>query len=108
MLGQHLWSHRLSTSIGVLGLAATGGVMVLAHHFVDQLSRPHTLPDETHFKWEVPHPSPEPPPASYRRSLLFYTSDGTFLRGEFWAQPRQAPTVIICHGYRISRSYLRP
>jgi uncharacterized protein len=107
MWGKHRWALNLSTSIGVLGLAATSGLVVLAHHFVDELSRPHALPDETLFEWKVPDPSPEPP-ASYRRSLTFYTSDGTFLRGEFWAQPRPAPTVIMCHGYRITRSYLYP
>ena len=107
MLGQHRWALNLSTSIGVLGLAATSGLMVLAHHFVNQLSRPHTLPDETYFQWKLPESSPEPSP-SYRRALLFHTSDGTFLRGEFWAQPRPAPTVILCHGYRVTRSYLRP
>src|SRR5438105_921625 len=107
MLGRHRWALNLSTSIGILGLAATSGLVVLARHFVDQLSRPHTLPDETDFQWEVPESSPEPPP-SYRRALMFHTSDGTFLCGEFWAQPRPAPTVIMCHGYRITRSYLRP
>src|SRR5690242_12090436 len=107
MVGKHRWALNLSTSIGILGLAATSGLVVLAHHFVDQLSRPHTLPDETLFEWIVPDPSPEPP-ASYRHGLTFHTSDGTFLRGEFWAQPHLAPTVIICHGYRVTRSHLRP
>ena len=107
MLGQHRWAFNLSTSIGVLGLAATSSLVMLAHHFVDQLSRPHSLPDEALFEWKLPDSSPEPP-ASHQRAVVFHTSDGTFLRGEFWAQPCPAPTVIICHGYRVTRSYLRP
>ena len=107
MLGQHRWVLNLSTSIGVLGLAATSGLVVLARHFVEEMSRPHALADESLFEWKVPDPLPEPS-GSCRRELTFYTSDGVFLRGEFWAQPDQAPTVVICHGYRITRSYLRP
>jgi alpha-beta hydrolase superfamily lysophospholipase len=30
------------------------------------------------------------------------------LRGEFWAQPRPAPTVVVCHGYRTPRTQMRP
>src|SRR5262249_14183978 len=41
-------------------------------------------------------------------ALLFTTSDGTLLCGDFWAQPQPAPTIILCHGYRVSRSRLRP
>ncbi len=107
MLGQHRWALNLSTSIGVLGLAVTSGLVMLARHFVEELSRPHALPDESLFDWKVPDPSPEPPD-SYRQALMFHTSDGTFLSGEFWAQQRPAPTVIICHGYRVTRSHLRP
>ena len=75
MLGRHRWALNLSTSIGILGLAATSGLVVLARHFVDQLSRPHTLPDETDFQWEVPESSPEPPP-SYRHIAIATTLAG--------------------------------
>jgi pimeloyl-ACP methyl ester carboxylesterase len=30
------------------------------------------------------------------------------LSGDFWAQPQPAPTIIICHGYRINSTVLRP
>jgi hypothetical protein len=29
------------------------------------------------------------------------------LCGDFLAQPHPAPTIIICHGYRVSRDYMR-
>ena len=107
MLGQHRWALNLSTSIGLLGVAATSGLVVLARHFVEEMSRPHALQDESLFEWKGPDPSPEPA-VSYRRSLVFHTTDRTLLRGEFWAQPHPAPTVVICHGYRITRSHLHP
>ena len=107
MFDQNRWVLGVAGSMGVLSIAATGGLALLAHHFVDELSRPHTLPDHELFTWKLPHPEPEPP-ASHRRSLLFHTSDGKLLSGDFWAQPHPAPTIVICHGYRITRTYLRP
>ena len=41
------------------------------------------------------------------QQFVFQTDDGIVLRGEFLAQPNPAPTVIVCHGYHISREYLR-
>ncbi|QBD83067.1 alpha/beta fold hydrolase [Ktedonosporobacter rubrisoli] len=107
MSGQHRWTALGLTGTGILGLTVTSGLAMLAHRFVDEFSRPHTLLDETEITWAVPQFMPEPP-LVYQRSLLFKTSDGTMLRGDFWAQPRVAPTIVLCHGYRISRSHLRP
>src|SRR5258708_3244553 len=107
MFGQHKWGSGVEMGWGVISIAATSGLAILARHFVDQLSRPHTLADQGLFTWKLPHPEPEPP-ASQKRSLLFRTSDGKLLSGDFWAQSHPAPTVIICHGYRITRTYLRP
>jgi uncharacterized protein len=106
-MARHPWAIGTAGSFGILGLAVTSGFVALAHHFVDQLSRPHQLVDEAEFTWQVPHAAQEPPP-SLRRSLLFRTSDGKLLSGDFWAQTHPAPTVVICHGYRISRAHLRP
>jgi uncharacterized protein len=107
MFGQHKWALGVASGMGIFSIAATSGLAILAHYFVDQLSRPHTLPDQDLFTWKLPHPEPEPP-ASHQRSLLFRTSDGKLLSGDFWAQSHPAPTVVICHGYRITRTYLRP
>lgn len=107
MAGNHRWIIGLTTSSGLLGLAMSSGLAILAHHFVDELSHPHAEIDEGQFALDLPHYAAEPPLA-VQRSLTFQASDGTCLRGEFWAQPAPAPTVILCHGYRISRSTLRP
>src|SRR5947209_4820918 len=107
MFGQHKWALGVASGMGVISIAATSCLAILAHYFVDQLSRPHTLADQDLFTWKLPHPEPEPP-ASQRRSLLFHTSDGKLLSGDFWAQPHPAPTIVLCHGYRVTRTYLRP
>ncbi len=91
---------------GVLGLTVTSGLAVLANRFIGELSRPHTLLDESLFTWKMPFGNADPPLAQ-QRSLLFETADGTLLSGDFWAQPRPAPTVVLCHGYRTSRAHLR-
>jgi alpha-beta hydrolase superfamily lysophospholipase len=101
------WVISGASVAGTLGLAATSSLLMLAHHFIEELSRPHGLLDEVSIPWTLPDPEPEPP-ASLQRSLLFHTSDGTLLRGDFWAQPRPAPTIVICHGYRTNRAHLRP
>src|SRR5690349_21126370 len=90
------------------GVATTSGVVLLARRFVDELSRPGVALDEaTMGGWSVPEAVAEPP-LECRRQLKFEASDGARLRGEFWAQPQPAATVVICHGYRVNREKLRP
>ncbi|HEY6541979.1 MAG TPA: alpha/beta fold hydrolase, partial [Ktedonobacteraceae bacterium] len=91
----------------VIGVAATTGLVMLARLFVEEFSRPHMAIDSELFSWKMPEPLAEPP-ISLQRTLLFHTRDGKLLHGEFWAQPHPAPTVIICHGYRVSGTTLRP
>jgi len=108
MDGQHRWAIGIATSTaGILGLAASGLALV-AHFFVEEFSRPHMLLPEAAITWGMPQSSPGAPPQSLQRSVLFNATDGTLLCGDFWAQPQPAPTVIVCHGYRISRSHLLP
>jgi pimeloyl-ACP methyl ester carboxylesterase len=104
---QHRWVFGLATGAGALSIAATSSVILLAQHFVEELSRPHSQIDTKNITWTLPSSELEPP-ASQRRSILFHAADGTLLRGDFWAQPQPAPTIIICHGYRINRAVLRP
>ena len=106
-MNKHRWIVSLAAGGSVAGVAATTGLILLAHLFVEELSRPHMTIDSEHFVWKMPEPLAEPP-ISLQRALLFHTSDGKLLRGEFWAQPHPAPTVIICHGYRVSGAALRP
>ncbi|GCE03047.1 alpha/beta hydrolase [Dictyobacter aurantiacus] len=108
MAGQHRWALGLATSTAsILGLTVTSGLALVAHFFVQEFSRPHTPIPDSAMDWGMPSVLIEEPPQMAQRSLLFSTADGTLLCGDFWAQPQPAPTVILCHGYRISRSHLR-
>ena len=106
-MNKRRWIVGLAAGGSVAGAAATTGLVMLAHLFVNEFSRPHAPIDIDLFVWKLPEPLAEPP-ASLQRALLFHTRDGKLLRGEFWAQPHPAPTVIICHGYRVSGAALRP
>lgn len=106
MSGLHRWTIGLATSTGILGLTMTSGLALLANYFIDQFSHPHEVIDEAAFTWSTPASPPEPPLA-YQHALMFQAADGTILCGDFWAQPQPATTVVLCHGYRISRAHLR-
>src|SRR5438876_2986596 len=106
MIGHQRLAISLASSVGFLGLAVTSGFAVLGNRFVEELSQPHTLLDEAVFTWKVP-PDTVEPPALLQRALLFETSDGTLLSGDFWAQAQPAPTIVLCHGYRTSRAHMR-
>lgn len=80
---------------------------MIANRLVEEFSHPHTILSEEDFSWDMPLTQPEPP-RNFQRPLLIQTSDGKLLGGDFWAQPQPAPTVIICHGYRVPRAHLRP
>ena len=106
-MNKRRWIVSLAAGGSVASVAATTGLVMLAHLFVKEFSQPHIPIDSTLFSWKMPEPLEEPP-VSLQRTLLFHTRDGKLLHGEFWAQPRPAPTVIICHGYRVSGTTLRP
>src|SRR5580700_494931 len=107
MFREHPWITGMAASTSLLGLAAAGGLVVLANRLVKEFSHPHEEIDSEQFSLSLPHARPEPP-LIYQRSLAFRTSDGVLLSGDFWAQPQPAQTVIISHGYRASRVFLRP
>lgn len=104
---QRQWAIGIASSTGLIGLTVTGSLAIFAHCFVNEFSRPHSPLQDTDLTWGMPETISEPP-TSYQRSLLFKAADGTLLCGEFWAQAQPAPTVVLCHGYRISRTHLRP
>ncbi len=106
-MSRYRWIVGLTTGGGLLGVAATTGLVMLARRFVEEFSRPHIVLDSTLFTWKMPKPEAEPPNA-FRRELHFFTSDGKLLHGEFWSHPQPAPTIIICHGYRVSGTLLSP
>jgi alpha-beta hydrolase superfamily lysophospholipase len=104
------WTAGAATAGALVGVAATSGVVALAQRFVDELSRPGATFDEEAAGWAgwaVPHAVAEPP-LDRRRGVTFSVPGGPLLRGEFWAQPHPAPTMVICHGYRVDRARLRP
>jgi len=107
MSEQRRWAIGIATGTSIVGLTLTSSLAVLAHFFVNELSRPHSPLQDIDLTWEMPESIGEPP-ASLQHSLLFKASDGTLLCGEFWAQQQPAPTIVLCHGYRISRDHLRP
>jgi alpha-beta hydrolase superfamily lysophospholipase len=107
MAGRRRWAVGLAASLGFAGLLTTSGVVFLANHFVEELSLPHIYPDKRLFSFKLPSGAEEPP-LDRQRPVTFRTVDGKVLRGDFWAQPQPAPTMIICHGYRVSRETLRP
>jgi uncharacterized protein len=107
MTGSRRWAIGVATgTASLVGLTVTSGLAVLAQRFVNEFSRPHSPIDPTAFTWGMPQTFKEPPRTSLR-SIVFRASDGTLLCGDFWAQPQSAPTIVLCHGYRIARSYLR-
>ncbi|GAC1498973.1 MAG: hypothetical protein NVS2B12_05120 [Ktedonobacteraceae bacterium] len=106
---QHRWAIGIATSTAsILGLTVTSGLALIARSLVEEFSRPHVLLPETQLNWGMPQNHPGEPPPSLQHPLLFSTSDGTLLCGDFWAQEQAAPTIVLCHGYRISRFHLRP
>lgn len=109
MTRQQRWTVGIATCIGVLGFSIMGGLVMVVHRFIEEFSRPHVLLDMAAiagFGWGVPTVDVEAP-LSRQRSFFFKTVDGILLRGEFWAQPQLAPTIVLCHGYRTPRPYLR-
>jgi pimeloyl-ACP methyl ester carboxylesterase len=106
------WLPIAVTGLGVMTLAVSTGIAAVANRFIDELSRPHSELDDAQLAqiggvMGMPATLPDPP-STLQRALTFRAPKGPELRGEFWAQPRPAPTVIICHGYRTPRVRMRP
>lgn len=100
------WIHGIVTVFGTLGVLVMGSLLLFAHILVNSISRPRNHFDPGIFAHRLPTTGVAPP-RFYQHPLVFQADDGTVLRGDFWAQPHPAPTIIICHGYRVSRSYMR-
>src|SRR5579875_546235 len=104
------WSRGViasASSIGLVAVMVSSGIVLLAHRFVNEFTHSHVLLDDNQFTWDMPVAEAEPS-AMVRRQLRIDTCDGQRLCGEFWAQPRPAPTIILCHGYRVPQVHLRP
>lgn len=56
--------------------------------------------------WRFPEIATEPA-REFQRSVTLETTDGVLLRGEFWAQPESAQTIIISHGFHLPSRHFR-
>lgn len=102
----HFWLIRSLIVVGLPVSVMGIGLIGAACYFLHVFSRPHHPLNET-FEWGLPATTAEPP-LSRQRTLYLRTKDGLRLCADFWTQDQPAPTVILCHGYRISRQHLRP
>src|SRR5271165_6359200 len=102
----HRWLLGTASGAAITGIALTSGLVALANKFIENLTQPGvTELDNIWGTWEVPQPEPDPP-LTLQRPIRFQAPNGPTLRGDFWAQPQPAPTIIVCHGYRVSRARL--
>ncbi len=106
MQGFSWWTIVLTSSSTLLSLMIISAV-VLAHHFVNEFTHSHVMLDEDEFTRDMPV-GESGPPQTFRRPLAIQTCDGKRLSGDFWAQPHQAPTIVLCHGYRVPRVHMQP
>ncbi len=61
MSGQQRLVMGVATGVGVVGLAATSSLFMIANYFVEQLSSPHAAIDPAFNTWRLPQFEPEPP-----------------------------------------------
>ncbi len=107
MEGFSPWAIGLASTSALFGLVSISVLVVLAYHLVNEFTHSHVVLDEDEFVWGIPVGATEQP-GPLRRPLSIQTDDKKHLQGEFWAQPQSAPTIILCHGYRVPRQYLQP
>ncbi len=115
MQKRRFWITGAAVGAGGLGLAAACGAVIVASRLIDEFIKPHRSLAEEQEYWKIPQEwrisltagGFEPPPSRHR-SLTFCAADGPRLRGDFWAQPQPAPTMVICHGYRTASMHLHP
>jgi alpha-beta hydrolase superfamily lysophospholipase len=102
------WLIGSLSTTAAIGMT-TGALFVVASRVVAELTKPGlTLPDDAPVwgGWRFPSDDPEPP-LEFQRPLVFHAPGGPQLRGDFWAQPQTAPTIILSHGFRVPRAKMR-
>jgi len=103
------WLASFVASTAAVGLATGSVMLVLGRRFIEEFTRPGVTIDQATPQWggwTFPEAVGEPPPA-LQRAVTFPSADGALLRGEFWAQPRRAPTIIISHGFHLPCMHFR-
>ena len=104
-----LWFASIAASTAVVGLITGGVMVVLGRRFIEEFTRPGVTVEQGTPQWggwTFPELVVEPP-TSLQRAVTFQSADGVLLRGEFWAQPQSAQTIIISHGFHLPSVYFR-
>ncbi len=104
-----LWFASIAASTAVIGLITGGIMVVLGRRFLEEFTRPGVTVEQGTPQWggwTFPALVVEPPTA-LQRALTFQSADGVLLRGEFWAQPQSAQTIILSHGFHLPSVYFR-
>ncbi|HEU5383996.1 MAG TPA: alpha/beta fold hydrolase [Ktedonobacteraceae bacterium] len=93
----------------VVGLATGGVTLLLGRRLVKEFTRPGVTVEQGTPQWggwTFPDAAGEPA-RELQRSVTFQSADGVLLRGEFWAQARVAPTIILSHGFHLPSAHFR-
>ena len=103
------WFASIVATTAVVGLATGSVMLVLGHRFIKEFTRPGVTVDQATPQWggwTFPESVVEPP-TELQRAVKFQAADGALLHGEFWAQARSAPTIIISHGFHLPCLHFR-
>src|SRR5271165_143647 len=103
------WFTSIVASTVVVGLATGGFMLILGRRFLKEFTRPGVTIEQGTPQWggwTFPKSAAEPP-TELQHAVTFQTADGALLRGEFWAQPQSAPTIIISHGFHFPSAHFR-
>lgn len=103
------WLVSLAASTALVGLVTGCVMLVLGRRFLEEFTRPGVTVEQGTPQWggwTFPTSVVEPP-GELQRTLAFQAADGVLLHGEFWAQTRSAPTIIISHGFHLPSVHFR-
>lgn len=103
------WLVSIIVSIAGVSFVVGGAMVILGRHFLKEFTRPGVAVEygtQQWGGWTFP-PSMVEPPQDLQRIVTFSSADGTRLHGEFWAQTRCAPTIVISHGFHFPSRYFR-
>lgn len=103
------WFVSIATLAAVIGIAIGSIMLIFGRRFIREFTRPGVIIGQATPQWggwTFPESVVEPP-ATLQRAVTFQSADGTRLCGEFWAQARSAPTIIISHGFHLPCKYFR-
>jgi hypothetical protein len=103
------WFANIVVLTAVVGLGVGSVTLALGHRFLEEFTRPGVTVKQGTPQWGgwvFPEAVAEPP-QELQRAVTFQSTDGTRLHGEFWAQTRRAPTIIISHGFHFPSVHFR-